>query len=99
MNLPESLRRLFWDQDFDRLSWPEHRDAITARVLAEGGLDAIGWLRERVDLREWIVHRCGRGLSGPQLRYWQIVLDLPALEVDAWLADPARAVWEERARR
>ena len=96
------MRGLFWDQAFDRLSWPDDRDAVTGRILAEGGSEAIRWLRERTDdnrLRAWIVDRCGRGLSARQLRYWQIVLDLPAGEVDAWVADPARKVWEERARR
>ena len=102
MKLPEFLRGLFWDQEFDRLSWPEARAAVTARVLAEGGRQAIRWLRERMDddhLRAWILDRRGRGLSARQLRYWQIVLDLPADKVDALVADPARKVWEERARR
>jgi len=96
------MRGLFWDQAFDRLSWPDDRDAVTGRILAEGGAKAIRWLRERTDdnrLRAWIVDRRGRGLSARQLRYWQIVLDLPGAEVDAWIADPARKVWEERARR
>lgn len=102
MKLPAFLRGLFWDQEFDGLSWPRDRNAVTARILAEGGRETIRWLRDRMDddrLRAWILDRRGRGLSARQLRYWQIVIDLPVDEVDAWLADPARRVWEERARR
>jgi hypothetical protein len=96
---PESLRRFFWDQDFDRLRWPEDWQAVASRLLAAGDDASHRWLRAALGddrLREWIRTRRGRGLDGRRLRYWQIVLDLPAAEVDAWLADPARRVWEER---
>jgi hypothetical protein len=99
VKLPEAFRRFFWDQEFERLSWPEHEKAVTARVLAEGDLKALAWLREHTDVRSWILTHRGRGLSRRQLRYWQIMLDLPADDVDAWVADPARRVWEERAAR
>jgi len=97
--LPEELRALFWDQDFDRLRWPEDADAVTARILAVGGFAAMAWLRRTVGdagLREWIVRRQGRGIDGRRLRYWQIILDLPAAEVDRWLRAPGRRIWEAR---
>ena len=101
-SLPASLRRFFWDQDFDQLSWPRDAVPIARRLLGAGDGPAHRWLRETAgDDRVRAILRAsrGRGLGGPQLRYWQLVLDLPADEVDAWLADPARRVWEERCRR
>ena len=101
-SLPEFLRGLFWDQEFANLSWPDDWSSVTARVLSEGESDAIRWIREQLGdarLRDWLRRGSGRALSARQLRYWEIVLDLPEAEVEAWLADPARRVWEERARQ
>jgi hypothetical protein len=100
--LPPSLRRFFWDQDFDRLRWPEHTEAVARRLLAAGDGPALAWLRREMGdgrLRELIRATRGRDLDARRLRYWEIVLDLPAGEVDEWLADPARRVWEERVSR
>lgn len=97
--LPESLRGLFWEYDFDSLSWDEDRDLIFRRVLAEGRWEAVQWLRRRVgdfELRAWIREHQGRGLSRRQLRFWQLVLDLPEGEVDAWLEFRRGDPWERR---
>jgi hypothetical protein len=102
MMLPASLRPFFWDQDFARLRWPEDLEAVARRLLSAGDGPALAWLRKEVGdgrLRDLIRATRGRDLDPRRLRYWQIVLDLPAVEVDAWLADPARRVWEERVSR
>ena len=100
--LPASLRRFFWDQDFDGLRWPEDLEPVARRLLAAGDGPALAWLRKEAGdgrLRDLIRATRGRDLDARRLRYWQIILDLPADEVDAWLADPARRVWEERVSR
>ena len=38
----------------------------------------------------------GAGLSARQLRFWELILELPHREVNAWLAEPARRIWEAR---
>ena len=102
VTLPEIVRPLFWDQDFDALDWREHRDFIIRRVLVAGSWDAIVWLRSQLsddELRTWIERHDGRPLSPQQLRFWQVILDLPAESVDAWLQSHERTIWKERARR
>jgi hypothetical protein len=97
--LPQRLRPLFWDYDFARLSWRADSDLITARILAVGDWESVRWLRRRLPnaaLAEWLQRRQGAGLSPKQLRFWQLILELPRRAVDAWLADPARQVWEGR---
>jgi hypothetical protein len=99
--LPELLRPLFWDCDFEQVSWQEHHDYVIRRVLSEGTLDSIRWLRGRLDnatLRDWIVRHEGRGLSSRQLRFWEVILDLPAEKVNAWLDNEGRRLWEGRGR-
>ena len=99
--LPRSLRPLFWDYDFARLTWNADRDLIIARILAAGNWDAIRWLCRRVpdpELRGWLQHRRGAGLSNRQLRFWELILGLPHRQVNAWLAQPGRQAWEGRNR-
>ena len=100
--LPPVLGALFWDCDFSQLDWQTHRDFIVRRVLVEGDWDAVCWLRRELGdtaLREWILQHQGRALSPQQLRFWELILDLPKDEVDRWLQTEARAIWEGRSRR
>lgn len=100
--LPETLTPFFWDHDFAGLSWDSDRDLIISRLLSAGTWDAITWLRRRAGddaLRAWICARQGRGLSAPQLRFWELVLDLPHREVSGWLADNGQHVWAQRTHR
>lgn len=101
MKLPRSLRPFFWDYDFARLSWKADRDLIIGRILAVGNWDSLRWLRRRLPdaaLREWLQRRRGAGLSNRQLRFWELILELPRREVNAWLAQPGRKIWEGRNR-
>jgi len=100
--LPAKLRRFFWEYNFRELSWEEDRDLIVAKILSRGGWESITWLRSQMDareLRDWILHRQGRGLSPRQLRFWELVLKLPHRQVNAWLAAPARRAWDQRVAR
>ena len=99
--LPRRLRPLFWEYDFARLSWQADADLITGRILTDGDWESVQWLRRRLGepaVREWILCRRGGGLSARQLRFWEIILDLPHRQVNTWLADPARRIWEGRRR-
>ncbi len=95
--LPELLRPLFWDCDFATLDVAMQRDFVIARVLASGPLDAIRWLRRQYGddvIRVWIIRHSGRQLSSRQLRFWETVIGLPAVDVQLWLAEPERRLWE-----
>lgn len=100
--LPEAIAHLFWEYDVRQLRWSADRDLVIGKILTRGTWDDLRWLRAKVsddELRRWILRSRGRGLSPRQIRYWQLVLELPAEEVDAWLAEPGRKVWHERVRR
>ncbi len=97
--LPHFLKPLFWEYQFEDLNWEEDRDLVISRVLGAGQWDAIQWLRQRVtpqELRAWIIERRGRGLSPAQLRFWELILDLPHRDVNAWLAAMRRDPWLHR---
>ena len=91
VHLPLRLRPLFWDQDFARLSREADSDLIIGRILAAGNWDAVQWLRRwlgKERLRNWLERRRGAGLSSQQLRFWELVLDLPHHKVNACFAQP-----------
>lgn len=99
--LPRFLRPYFWEYDFRVLSWEAHSYFVTGRILEEGGWRAICWLRNRLGddgLRGHLYRRQGRGLSRRQLRYWEVILELPKRDVDAWLSLPGRQIWDNRGK-
>ncbi len=95
--LPEPLRPLFWDCNFAVLDAVGQQDFVIGRVLASGPLDAIRWLRRRYGddmIRDWIIRHRGRQLSSQQVRFWDAVIGLPAVDVRQWLEEPERHLWE-----
>jgi hypothetical protein len=102
ISLPEQLRALFWDVTFEDLSWDLHHDFIAARILERGSLRDIQWLRQHWGdsaLRNYILNRQGKGLTPRQMRYWQLILDLPADQVDRWIAQFRISVWGRRTAK
>jgi len=99
LKLPDMLKALFWEYDFEALTLEKDRDLIIARVLIHGTWDAVTWLRSYVgngELREWIERHQGRGLSPKQLRFWELILGLPHRQVNAWLKAEERKIWDKR---
>ena len=99
--LPEILRPLFWDVDFSALNWETDRDLIVRRILQSGHWLAIRWLRGvwgDQALYAWLEAHAGAHLSPRKLRYWELVLNLPAQEVDHWITQAKNSLWERRAR-
>jgi len=102
MVLPERLRPLFWDVEFNDLRWPRDRDNVTLRVLTAGDWDSVLWLRRTLTdkgLKRWILAREGRGLDPKRLRFWQAVLGLPRRRVDTWVSAMREDPWHRRVAR
>ncbi len=98
-SLPKSLKPYFWDYPFSKLSLSTDRDLIIRRILANGSWDAVRWLKRKIgeeNLRKWLIAHHGRGLSPRQLRYWELVLDLPKRQVDAWVKAAKETEWNRR---
>lgn len=100
-DLPAILRPLFWDHDAGTLGLERDHDLIVGRVLREGGWGQARVLRARLGeeaIREWILSHEARGLAPSRIRFWQLLLNLPAKKADAWVRAARRSVWHERAR-
>lgn len=97
--LPDFLGNLFWEHDFADLDRREDHDLIVGRILTRGSWDAVSWLRREEGeeaIRRWIERTRGRALDRRRLRYWQLVLELPGDEVDAWLTAREPDIWGRR---
>ena len=97
--LPEQLLSLFWDYAFSQLSLATDRDLIIRRILINGSWDAVRWLRKRLgdpELRDWLITHRGRGLTPRQLRFWGVLYDLPARQVNQWVKTAQTGVWDKR---
>lgn len=102
VHLPETVRCLFWEYEKGQVEWPTDETLIIDRVLTNGSWSAIKWLRAEADdevIREWLLTHNGSALSPRQLRFWQLVLNLPSKEVDAWIDDHRASVWGQRLSR
>ena len=98
-SLPEELRPLFWDCKFEDVNWTEHRDFVIGRILSAGGFDALRWLRRNAGddgLRGWFNRRHGRELDLKQLRFWELILNLPKEDVDRWISQRHGIGWDDR---
>lgn len=88
---------LLWDCEPGSVDVVRHRDFVAGRLMEKGGLDAIRWLRASYGddaLRDYLLRTRGRALGRRRLRFWQVILSVPAPLVDQWLAQPARTVWD-----
>jgi len=99
--LPDMLRAIFWDYDFETLTWKHDRELIIKRILVSGDWNAVIWLRSHAgdqSLREWIERHRGDGLGPQKLRFWELILGLPHRQVNTWLAAERPKIWEKRTK-
>ncbi len=99
------IRRILSIGSWDAVGWlrnisiENNRDLIIRRILSIGSWDAVGWLRNELgdeSLREWLISHNGRGLTPRQLRFWELVYNLPARKVNKWVQNAQRGIWAKR---
>ncbi len=99
MQLPSELEPFFWEYDVRKLSFAKDKKTIMAKILSSATWEGVQWLRSHVsdqEIREWILERHGRGLDPKRLRFWELILDLPHEQVNAWIDRMKRSPWETR---
>ena len=97
--LPRFLKPIFWEYDFEDMSWEADKDIIVFKILSSGDWNSVRWLRSQLgpdQLRQWLLAKRGRGLDPTRIRFWELVLDLPRQVADDWLESADGGVWEGR---
>jgi hypothetical protein len=93
---------LFWDHPGQVLDLDGDLELVVRRITAEGGLREMSLLRSRVGdraIRDVIERTAARGLSPQRIRFWQLVLRLPARRADAWVSAARASTWAGRSSR
>lgn len=96
-SLPEHLRPLFWDTDFDQLRVEGHERYVIERVLEYGDVPAVRWIMRRFSPEQIAeVLRRTRRLSPKSAHFWASILDVPTEEVrclSASFRQQYRRIW------
>ncbi len=73
--LPEKLKRYFWDVDPNELSFEEHSRFIAERILNFGNLEDVNWLFSHIDTQfiKTLVKN-SRTLNNKTRNFWQTML-------------------------
>ncbi len=93
---------MFWEYDVGDLDLSKDKELIIKKVLSHGGIEDLRWLRKVIgdeEIRTFLMNCRGRGIDRRRIRFYQVIFRLPAREVELWLKDPARKVWDERCER
>ena len=93
------MASLFWDYPGKRLSLARDHELVIRRILVEGGLQHVRFARRRIGddaIREVLVRSQARGLSPQRIRFWQLLLDVPARLANAWVRTARAGTWARR---
>ncbi len=73
--LPLTLKKYFWDCDFNLLNMTDHKFFITERLLQLGNSSAIEWIMKIID-KPYIqkVIQNSRSLDDKTINFWMIYL-------------------------
>lgn len=73
--LPEKLKRYFWDVDPGELSFEENSRFIAERILNLGNPEDVKWLLSRIDI-QYIrtLVKNSRNLNNKTRNFWQTML-------------------------
>jgi len=99
LRLPKNLYKFFWDYPPGKLSWEADQDLIIRRILTTGSWKAIVWLRKQMGddaLKQRLLSYRGKGLSPRQIRFWELLLDLPKHKTNEWVRDAQSMPWTQR---
>lgn len=86
--LPEALRWLFWETDFDQLEVEAHGDYVLPRILEHGRLVDVQWALATYGWER--IHRFLREHGHPELsprtiRFWRVVFE----DEEPWASPPS----------
>jgi hypothetical protein len=94
--LPAELHDLFWEFDARKLRVAKAKTTIFLKILTRGQAAHKAWLANRFgrdQIKDWIVRRCGRGITSATMREWGV----SEHEIRRMRqANPALDMWDRR---
>lgn len=80
--LPESLKKYFWDVEFEKIVLEKRRVYVLRRILEYGDEEAVSWMWKNFKKSEIKnVLSNYRGYSQKSANFWALLLNVPSEEV------------------
>ena len=80
--LPESLKKYFWDVEFEKIALEKRRVYVLRRILEYGDEEAVSWMWKNFKKSEIKnVLSNYRGYSQKSANFWALLLNVPSEEV------------------
>ena len=76
-NIPQFLKKYFWDTDFSKLDKNFHSQFIIGRILEYGDKNAVEWLFKyfkKSEFKEALEKK--RNISPLSANYWSLILNI-----------------------
>jgi len=93
----KKLKHFFWEYDLKELDPIADEYLILKKVLMYGSVkdlkNFIGIFGKK-KVKDFLLKTKGKGIDKRRLRFYEVIFDLPKREVDHWLKDPIRKIWE-----
>lgn len=81
--IPDAVRRLFWDSKKESIDTNLHRSYIISRIIDCGDVEDVKWMLKTFSRKEIIeVVKRRRGLSRKSAIFWSTYLDIPVEEIE-----------------
>lgn len=80
--LPLSLKRYFWDVDFEKLNILNQRPFIATRIFESGDVAAVRWLLRyvsREELKDILSE--SRGISPKSAHFWSLLFGMDETQI------------------
>ena len=74
VNLPAALKKYFWGDDLNDITWSNHKKYIVQTLLEKGSDHAIGWLLNQVNKVQIKQMLPRLKLSKKSMNFWKIYL-------------------------
>jgi hypothetical protein len=75
--LPENMKPLFWDVDFETLDFDEYKEFIAARILNYGTYEDLRYLFSNIK-KEFLIDlvKTSRELDDLTRNFWRMIYDI-----------------------
>jgi len=74
MTIPKTVKRLFWDIDFNSIDLKKNHNFFITRIADKGGLNDLRWLVKKFSKKE--ISRAvnkSRNVSAKTKNFWKII--------------------------
>lgn len=83
VEIPEHVKRLFWDAKKEEIDFYHHRSYIVSRIMDYGDTEDVKWMLKAYTPQQIVeVVKKRRGLSRKSALFWSTYFNIPQEEIE-----------------